>query len=240
MPIWTQRASFSWRQNIGFFEHRYAILRQLEDQGLLRRFQERPSSVAVRIQGPHQLIIFGDDGLFIGTFKPDAVMDVMRAAVEVICEALEPEPTGYPIFKFQWLNACEGSYDEARQTAAKAFLGDDHPAQVADFALLLDAKLETPFDDCHLEFGIVDATEAPRRLSRGMHGLQNERDSPPGLWPPGELPQVAIFCDVRLDAASPLGASDIVANMFATIEAARDVADQLMASMLRPLDGPMQ
>ncbi len=165
MTLWTRRAGFSWQQNLNFFGRRYDVLRELEDKGLLRRFHQRPESIAVRLQGPHQLVIFGSENLFIGMLKPEAEMEVMRVAVETICRLLEPEPRGYPNFRFQWLKAWDASYDDARRRSAEAFLGVDHPVRVTDFALVVDSKLDAPFDDCHLEFGIVDATEAPRRLA---------------------------------------------------------------------------
>jgi hypothetical protein len=238
VALWTQRASFSWRQNLNFYERRYDILQELEDKALLRRFQDRKEAIAVRLQGPHQMVIFGEDELFIGMFKPDAAIDVIREAVDVICGALEPESSGIPVFKFQWLNTWNASYNDARRGSAEAFLGTEHPVRVVDFALLLDAKADEPFDDCHLEFGIVEGTEAPRRLARGLlPSAEDPHDSPPGLWSSEELPAVSIFCDVYLDAWSLVDSSDgIVANMFATMEQARSVADGFMASMLKPLE----
>ena len=240
MTLWTHRASFSWKQNLNFFERRYDVLRDLEDKGLLRRFQERQDSIAVRLQGPHQLLIFGSESLFIGMLKPQADMAVMRTAVETICRVLEPEPRGYPNFRFQWLNAWDASYEDARRQSAETFLGTGHPVHLADFALLVDAKLDDPFDDCHLELGIVDATEAPRRLARGMVAPEEQNDSPPGLWATDDLPPVAIFCDVSLDAWSLVEADDMVASVFATLESARDVADEFVSSMLQPLRGITQ
>jgi hypothetical protein len=240
MALWTHRAGLSWRQNLNFFERRYDVLRELENKGLLRRFQERRENIAVRLRGPHQLVIFGSEGLSIGMLKPDAEIEVIRAAVETICHLLEPEPRGYPNFRFQWLNAWDTSYDDARRRSAEAFIGADHPARVADFALIVDAKLDAPFDDCHLELGIVDATEAPRRLARGAMAPEETADSPPGLWASDELPPVAIFCDVRLDAWSLVESDDMVASVFATLESARDAADKFVSSMLRPLQGLTQ
>lgn len=234
---WTHRASFSWRQNVGFFEHRYEILRTLEDKGLLRRFNDRGDKMAVRLQGPHQLVIFGEDDLYIGLFRPDALMDVARAAVQVICDALQPQLTGNHDFDFQWLEAWDRPYDQARLATSEAFLGKDHPANLIDFALVVDAKFDPPFDDGHVEFGIVDASEAPMRLTRGAIGAEEPQDAPRSLWGADELPPVAIFSDIHLDAGGPLDESaDIVASMFATFEKARDTADALRASLLRPLE----
>jgi hypothetical protein len=234
---WTHRASFSWRQNVGFFERRYEILRTLEGEGLLRRFDDRGDYMAVRLQGPHQLLIFGEDQLYIGLFKPNAVMDVARAAAQVVCDALEPQLTGSHDFRFQWLDAQDQSYEHVRRATAAAFLGTGHSANLTDFALLIDTKFDPPFDEGHLEFGIVDAREAPMRLAHGSLGAQEPHDAPPGLWSAEELPPVAVFCDLTLDTAIPLDDSgDIVTSMFATFEKARDAADALRASLLRPLE----
>jgi hypothetical protein len=236
VALWTQRAVFSWRPNLNFFERRYDVVRELESKALLRRFQERPESMAVRLQGPHQLVIFGADKLFIGVYKPDLEPDVMTSAVEVICQALAPEPQGYPNFRFQWLRAWDKDYDEARRLSADAYFGSEHPAQLVDFALVVDAKLNHPLDDCHIEMGVVDATETPRRLARGLPSIEAPEDSPRGLWPTEELPQVATLCDATADAWSLVEADGIVASIFATLERARDAADRLASSMLKPLE----
>ncbi|HXQ00894.1 MAG TPA: hypothetical protein VN845_12635 [Solirubrobacteraceae bacterium] len=237
MPIWTQRASFSWRQNVGFYEHRYEVVRDIERKGLLRRFLDRPAQLAIRLEGPHQVISFAPDGLLIGMLTPEANVDVLRAATESIVEALNPDLRSYPLFKFQSLEPCAKSYDEARALAAAAFLGVDHPGRVTDFALSLDGKLEVPFDDYHLQAGIVEAAEATGRLARPLSRGIEDINSPSSLWRPEDLPPVAVFCDVELDVAPLEDVDDIVAAMFSTIASARKVADELRVSMLKPLQG---
>ncbi|HEY5044679.1 MAG TPA: hypothetical protein VII53_02360 [Solirubrobacteraceae bacterium] len=234
MAIWTQRASIPWRQNIGFYERRYEILRDLEQKGLLRRFQDRPHQLAMRLQAAHQLVTFGADGLFFAALKPDSDLDVVRAAVEVVWEALAPEPQGLPLFNFQWLTPCGRPYDEARDVAAKAFVGSDHPARVTDFAVVLDGKFDEPFDDFHLAAGVVEAAETPGRLARGLSRGENERDVPPGIWSVEDLPAVAVFCQVEVDRIS-LEPGDIVEDAFSALESARDSADALRTSILTPL-----
>jgi hypothetical protein len=234
MTLWTQRAAISWKQNIGFFEHRYDVLRDIEQKGLLRRFQDRPSQTAVRLQGPHQVVTFGAEGVFFGLFKPDADLGVVRAAVEAVCNALEPELTGFPVFNFKWLNPCEMSYDKARDVVATALVGKHNPGHVTDFAVVLDGKFEAPFDDYHLEIGVVEAAETPHRLASGLSRGENERDSPPGLWSVEQLPPVAVFCEVELDR-SKLDPGDTVEDIFSAFGSARDLADGLMSSVLTPL-----
>jgi hypothetical protein len=228
MALWTQRLSISWRQNIGFFEHRYDVLRNIERKGLLRRFLDSHNQIVVRLQGPHQLVTFRSEGMDLSMLRPDADIDVMRAAADAVCDALEPVPQGFPVFRFQWLVPCASSYEDARHLAADAFVGVHQPARMTDFALLLDGKCKEPFDDWHLEFGVVDAAEAPRRLARGTD------DAQPELWRPEDLPPVAIFCDIRIDRFQ-LGPGDIVDNVFSAFESAREAADKLMSATLKPL-----
>jgi hypothetical protein len=239
MNIWTQRVSCPWRQNIAFYERRYEILRAIEDKGLLRRFQERPNELAVRLQGPHQLVAFRPTGLFLSMLRPDAVSDVVRAVVEVVCGAMSPDPIGSPTFKFQWLVACETPYDEARKVAAEAFMGENHPTQMIDFALVIDGRFDEPFDEYHLSFGVVEAAEAPSRLARGIRRADEQRDSPPGIWRIEDLPPVAVFCDIEMESASPLDPGDIVGSLFSALELARDEADQLLTSIMKPLEGKL-
>jgi hypothetical protein len=236
MPLWTQRISLSWRQNIGFFERRYEVLRILEQQGLLRRFRESNDRISVRLQGAHQLLVYGSDGLTLAALRPEADLTVLRAAMEVVCDALEPEPTGYPVFGFAWLIPCVTTYEEARATAVDVFIGAGHPGRITDFALMLDGKFDEPFDDFQLELGIVETEEIPGRLAGSVESKVRRVDAPPALWRPEDLPDVAVFCDVELDTY-PLNRDGIVASMFSRFELARDSAEELMSSIMSPLDG---
>jgi len=236
VTIWTRRASFAWRQNIGFYEHRYKVLRHLDEKGLLRRFLEREDQLAIRLQGPHQVVTFTPEGLQWGLLKPDADIEVIRTAVEVICKELQPQLRGYSRFGFQALEPCTKSYDEARSAAVAAYLGTEHPGRIIDFALSLDGKLAAPFDDWWMQAGIVNASEMSLRLARGLRRRITEISSPPSLWSPDELPAVAVFSDVEVDIAPFEAPVDIVATMFSAFDSARVLADELSASVLKPLE----
>jgi hypothetical protein len=237
MPIWTQRVEITWRQNLAFFERRYSVLRELEDEGLLRRFQENDrSEISVRVGSAHQTLTFGDDGLVVAALKPESDLQVLRAAVQVVCDALDPRLSGYPELAFQSLTPLVGAYDEVRKAAAEALLGGGAVGRVGDFAVVLDGDLDEPLDDYHLEFGIVEATEVPARLSRrvGFSSSGNSFAPPPGLWQSDQLPAVALFCDSRIDASS-LG-PDIVDDLFATLKLGRQAAEEVESATMKRLN----
>ncbi|HEX3854409.1 MAG TPA: hypothetical protein VHW01_25780 [Polyangiaceae bacterium] len=235
MPLWTQRAEVSWRQNIAFYEHRYAVLRELEDKGFLRRFQEDDGRISARLGAAHQILSYRSDGLSIAALKPDSNLEMLRTAAEVVCDKLRPKPTGYPEFILQWLVPLDASYDAARASAAVALVGDT-PTKLDDFAVVADGTVDDPLDEYHLEFGIVEAAEAINRLARRVGRTAGARpDTPRGLWRADDLPSVAFFCDIELDALSIEG-DDIVASLFSLLESARDIGDQLVSSFLKRLD----
>jgi hypothetical protein len=233
MNIWTQRARLGWKQSVSFYEHRFEVLRRLEDDGSLRRFQERGGQISMRLGGAHQLVSFGPTGLSMATLKPGLDDGVMRNAIEVVCSALEPQPVGRPSFGLQWLVPIDLSYDDARKTASTALFSsvDGH---LADFALLLDGTLDEPLQEYQVEVGILEASEVPARLARVVGRVgPADQDIAPALWQSEELPKVALFCDMELKAASIQG--DIVENLFAMLESACDSADLVVSSFSRQL-----
>jgi len=202
---------------------------------LLRRFQERGGQISVRLGGAHQLLSFGPTSFSIATLKPNLDESLMRNAVQVVCSALEPQLVGQPTFGLQWLVPLDISYDNARKTAASRLLSSDVPGHLSDFALLLDGALEDPLKEYRLEMGILEASEAPMRLAQAVGRVGSpDRDTPPTLWQPEELPNVALFCDMELKA-SPLD-DDIVESLFAMLKSARDSADRLVSSLIERLD----
>jgi hypothetical protein len=236
MSPWTQRAEVSWRQNLAFYEHRYAILRELESKGLLRRFQENEGRISARLGAAHQVLSYSADGLSVAAFKPDSDLEMLRTAAEIVCDTLEPKVIGFPDFILQWLIPQDADYDVVRTKAASALLGEGPPGELDDFAVVTDGTFEDPLDEYHLEFGVVEAAEAVSRLARRVGRTSGAApDTPRGLWRPDDLPPVAFFCDLQLDALG-VEPGDIVASLFSLLESARHSGDQLVSSLVQRLD----
>jgi hypothetical protein len=230
MAIWTQRTRVSWKQNVSYFEHRYEVLRTLEDAGLLRRFQSKGDRISMRLGGAHQIMSFGPGGFSMADLNPSLDEGVTRAAAEVVCSALKPELVGRPSFGIQSLVPIAMPYDDARRTAGEALL-PDLPSEVRDFALLLDGTSEQPPGEYRLEIGILEAAEAPERLSRAVGRITTRDDeTPPFLWQPSELPDVALFCDIEFEAEPLQG--NVVESLFATLASVRDASDELVSSFM--------
>jgi hypothetical protein len=233
MAIWTQRTKVSWKQSVSYFEHRYEVLRQLEDAGLLRRFQSNGDRISMRLGGVHQIMSFGPSGFSMADLKPGLDEGVTRAAAEIVYSAIKPELVGRPSFSIQSLVPITVPYDDARQAAGRALL-PGLPGNTLDFGLLLDGASEQPPGEYRLEVGIVEATEVPARLSRTVGRVAaRDEETPPFLWQPNELPEVALFCDVALKTEPLQG--NTVESLFATLASVRDVSDELVSSFMQRL-----
>jgi hypothetical protein len=233
MAIWTQRTSVSWKQSVSYFEHRYEVLRTLEDAGLLRRFQSKGDRILMRLGSAHQIMSFGPSDFSMADLKPGLDEGVTRAAAEAVYSALKPELVGRPNFGIQSLVPIAMPYDEARQAAGRALL-PGLPGNTLDFGLLLDGTSEQPPGEYRLEVGVVEAKEAPTRLSREVGRVATrDAETPPFLWQPNELPEVALFCDIGLKT-EPLQ-ENTVESLFATLASVRDVSDELVSSFMQRL-----
>ena len=90
MTPWTQRVEILWRPELGFFEKRSELLRELEAAGLLSEFQWTVDDVTVRIQ-PFAGITVGLSGATCLVMSPRADVEQVRAALQIVLEKLSPE-----------------------------------------------------------------------------------------------------------------------------------------------------
>jgi hypothetical protein len=228
---WTRRFRLSWPESVRYFERRFSVLRRFEDQGLLRQLRVDEDRVSVRLGDANHVVVYGLRSLEGGLLQPDSDQERLQAALEVIFEELQPSRLLRPQISFQWLVSLDRDYDEARKTTAVAAWGDAGEP-LFDWSALVDGKLERPNLSYRAEFGIVDAAEAPQRLSRQAgHVTTPDRESPPTLWPVESLPDVAWFYDTicALQDAPPPTAEGVFTLMKDTYSA----AERLMSAMMK-------
>lgn len=225
---WTRRFAFSWPQNISFFEHRYEVLRELEDQGLLRQLRVAEDRIALRLGDANHELVFGVRSVEGSLLQPDGDWDRIVGALKLVLQALKPKHLLRPEIKFQWLVELDGDYDKLRSEAAIHLFGAAG-ASMTDWSVLVDGKIEDPEGEFQAEFGILNASEAPARLARliGRAGrsTRGDRDAPPPTqWQASKLPPVGWFYDVNCSMKQgPEPTADAISHFMRDSEASLGV-----------------
>jgi hypothetical protein len=239
--LWTQHVEVHWQTALAFFEHRYRILRALDDAGLLRTFRHNEDRIDVRLGDPDHLLSFGATGMTLSALKPSADLGRLRTAADIVLESLAPSRLRNARASLQWIQPSGGqTYDHARSAAAEKALGVSSTGRYVDYAAIVDGHIEQPAADYHLEAGVAGAAEIPHRLNRAVVQLRGvgqggNQDAPPSIWPIDTLPPFALFCDStwHLGNDLPLPSWDGAAEAF---EGVRQAALQTVDSIFRRLD----
>lgn len=237
---WTQHFEVRWSSALTFFEHRYEILRSLEDANLLRAFRTSEERIDVRLGDPHHLLAFMATGMSLSTLRPSADLERLREAADMVLATLRPDRLGSLRALFQWIAPSSGkTYDEARSRAVARALGEPATGMFTDFAGIVDGKIDEPPATYHLEVGVAEAGELPSRLSRAagrLRGAPNRHtDAPQTLWPIDSFPGFALFCDSGWTFNSPIS-GDSWGAAAATFDAARDAARSTTDGIFKHLD----
>lgn len=232
---WTRRFAFSWPQSVAYFERRYGVLRRFEDEGLVRQFRVSEQRIGVYLGDANHELVYGLRSIEGSLFKPDGDWDRMSAALDIVLADLQPKRLLRPVLRFQWLIALDAEYDEARRAGALEMLGDAGKG-LTDWSGLVDGELESPPSTFQAEFGILDAAEAPQRLSRQIGRVQGERDTPPPtLWPTESLPPVAFFCETIAQGTEPPEPS--VEAISAFVRDSQDALGGIVSGMMERVTG---
>ena len=197
MEPWTQRYRLRWRPTLAFYEKRYAVLRALEKDGLLRQFKSNEASVSARLTDASHVVTFGPNRLDISLLRP-GTDDLLEQITARVLEALRPERLSRPSVGLQWLAPADQDYESARTNAATRLFPPENTVEFDDFAVLLDGHHE--IGSYRLEIGIVEAAELPVRLAREVGRVgASDPETPRSLWPIDSFPDVAYFGDAEWD-----------------------------------------
>lgn len=199
MEPWTRRVRIRWRPSLEFFEHRYAILRDLESAELLRQFRVLDDQVSVRLGDARHLLTFGTDRIDLAALTPKPELGRLRTSAQIVWERLNPSLVGRATVSFQWLEPLNRSYDEARRAAGERVFPMPEAVIHEDLALSFDSLARDGSARLHMEAGIVEAAEIPPRLARMHRPSRRDPEIPPTIWPVEALPAVALFCDQEWD-----------------------------------------
>lgn len=231
---WTQRLSLSWRPELRFYEQRIAILKKLEEQGILRAFRVEEGFVDAQLFETRDRLTVRQDGADIQLLSPKAESE---RALEALCIALaEVRPTTLRSISasLQYIAPLELKFMDAVDRGYGRVLGDlPGDLKHGDWAVLTDVLLESPPASGIVEFGIIKAEEAPERLARRA-GRMGGRAQPQQQWRPDQFPDVAVFCDGTISGTLDDG-SDNLSEVAGAFWAAASDAQGSLAEGLRKM-----
>lgn len=223
----------SWRPCLAFYEHGVEILRHLEDDGILRQFRVNKDDVDARLADGTYLRV-GVVGMdYIAPLGPLPADESARITGHVV-RALKPDDVELVIS----LAHLEGlawdlNYDEACRQATAAWLpGLATDAAVHDSAPLVDGVSRRHGLRFQAEFGIVDAEQAPHRLSRMLGNRIDAPTMPLREQAAREVPPLAVFVDSSwFPQGAPGDAEDLTTWVPRVLEAAMEEAHDLTSSL---------
>jgi hypothetical protein len=178
---------------VSFFEQRAAILRDLDEANLIRRFHVEDERVGVKVKDGLHHLIFTPEHLEIAALTPELDMVVIEDALRLIWGRLEPAEVRRANVDIRFLTAVDGGYDEVRQRAADQVTRWPSGVLNIDSAVSVDIRVDELGSDAHIEFGIVEPREAAQRLVIGQPAVVADAGIAPTIFPLKSLPEVGIF-----------------------------------------------
>jgi hypothetical protein len=194
VAVWTQRLHISWgRPLVSFVSETAAILKDLEEAGLLWRYALSEERVGVKVGDALNQLVFEPRAMAITVFKPEPDMPSLLSAGEIVWGRLAPPEARRMEAEFRFINPLEGDYDELRERAGATVIPMPNGVRNVDFAVHADLATEYPSATVQIECGIVQQQEARTRLAMHQEALRPEVGVPPSIFDLKSLPDVAVF-----------------------------------------------
>jgi hypothetical protein len=200
---WTQGLSISWRPELSFYEKRVDLLKAFEEQGVLKAFKVEESSVDAQLFGSRDRLTVRQNGLDLRLLARDAEQSRAFEALDIALDSIRPRSPWGLSYSSQYLVGLDLDFEKAIELAYGRLLGDLNSSAdgcFGDWAVLVDLNFDDFPSTGQVEFGLITADEAPRRLSRKagrMGGASGQSDQ--ALWRGMEFPAVAFFADGRAE-----------------------------------------
>ena len=196
---WTQSLSLRWRPELSFYERRVDILKAFEEQGILRAFRVEEGKVDAQLFDSRDRLTVKQDGLDLQLLTPDAEPDRALQAVKRALREVGPKNPWQVSGSFQHITEIALAFDEAVGRAHGRVIGELNAGALkfGDWAVLVDLAFGEPPAAGRVEYGIIRAQEAPRRLARiaGRAGSAEGREHALKGWESHTFPDVSIFSD---------------------------------------------
>ncbi len=233
---WTQAVSIEWRPELRFYEERFALLRALENDGVLRAFRVGQDRVDARVGAAQHQVSIRQDGVSVSLSGAAADLDATWVLVRRAVVAIAPHRFGRVRVALQHLAGLDVSFERAVELGHEKVLALPvvPGLQHGDWALLMDGRGSDDESIMQAEFGIVRSEEVPARLAR----TAGRMDASPMLvsQPPTDVsvPAVSLFSDSLWlrDMATEPDALDATLEFW---ESARSRAGTLIDSLLGQL-----
>jgi hypothetical protein len=222
-----------WRPCLAFYEHGVEILRHLEDDGLLRQFRVNEHAIDARLADGTYLRI-GVAGM--AYTAPLGALPATESAriTDHVVHALKPADVELVIY-LAHLEALDWDlpYEDACQKATSAWLPNlSADAGIFDSAPLVDGTTSRHGLRYQAEFGIVDARQAPDRLSRVLGNRVEGPVLPRREQEARDLPPLAVFVDSSwFPQDAPSDAEDLTTWVPAVLGEAMEEAHDLTSSL---------
>jgi hypothetical protein len=204
-PPMTQSIRLRWRPELRFYEQRTAILRELEDLGVLQAFRFSEGSVDARLPEWRWLAVT-ESGLTLNVLTDSDDESEAWRLVELVVSKIAPLRYSHARASYQHVVELPLSFERAIERSYEELFRPLNTSEVAvtDWAVLADLRTSGPHPAVgKVEYGIVRQGEVPHRLQK-----QGGRD--PGMehlgsreWDRAEFKDVSLFADsdLQCDAA---------------------------------------
>ncbi len=228
----------SWRPSLDYYEHGVEVLRRLQNAGVLRRFRVGQDDLQARLADGSDLSV-GVVGMTYTATGGSLPLDVAEQLLLDVLRSLRPADVT-ATFYLQHVLALDwgGTYEEACAGATAAWLPSiAATCGLTDSAPLVDGVSRRHGIGFQAEFGVIDAAQAPARLSRyvgnriGGPGLaiheEEGRDHPP----------LALFVDSSwFPQGAPRAVEDLAQWVLGSLSQAIEEAHDLTVALHESCD----
>lgn len=184
----------SWRHPlVSFIAEKASILQAIEDADLLRRYIVEEERVGVKLKDTSHQLVFGPEFIELAALGPDPDFDLLDAAAKLVWDGMSPTEVRRLDANFRLLAQASSDYDEARTAIGDRMVTMPNGLRNVDFAVAFDVASRNPKADIHVEWGVVNAAEAARRLAQAQPALREGLEIPPSVFPIKSLPDVAFY-----------------------------------------------
>lgn len=194
VPLWTQQLRVSWRHPlVSFVSDKGAILRDLEDQGVLWRYVAEEERVGVKVNDALHQLVFGPSSFEILALKQAPDMDALVSAAKIVWSRLKPTEVRRADSEFRFVAPLSAGYDQARRDIGDRIVPMPEGVRNVDFAVIADLSVDEPNAEIQVQCGIVTREEAAGRLAMTQEALREGQGIAPSVFPVKSLPEVGFF-----------------------------------------------
>jgi len=225
---WTQSLHLFWRPELPFYAKQVDLLRQYEEQGVLRAFRVEEGFVDAQLFESRDRLTVKKDGVDLQLLSPKADPDRALEALDVAVKEVGPAFPRSVSASFQHIIEIDVDFDEAvRRGYGRILKALPGRFNFSDWAVLTDVVVEGLEASGTIEFGIIRSNEAPRRLARLAGRAGQARQQSLARWQEEDFPDVAVFCDGTINGSLDSKTEGLAASAAEFWNAARSAQESL-------------